>query len=165
MHRHFLEALLSIPAHIICTMRAKTKYESRKDDRGRMKFEKVGEGPIQREGIEYEGDRLDPGSIWPKLGADVAALLAEWIEDAEPAPAPTKPVATEAPAKLADIVTDLAAKVDLTQTAIDLAVSGLNAILDARGTVPEKRKGAIAGFHKLLKARLDATAEQRAATT
>lgn len=103
MHRHFLETLLASPAHIICTMRAKMTYESRKDERGRMKFEKVGLGPIQREGIEYESDifgwladatltvdktrcdRIDPGSVWVKPGADVAALLADWIEDAEPA--------------------------------------------------------------------------------
>lgn len=82
-------------------MRAKTKYKSEMTN-GRMKFEKAGEGPIQREGIEYEGDmftwmsdavltvdktrcdRIGPGTTWEKPGAEFAGLLADWIEDAEP---------------------------------------------------------------------------------
>ncbi len=119
MHRHFLEALLSMPAHVIVTMRAKMTYESRKDDRGKMKFEKVGLGPIQRDGIEYESDimgwlsdatmtidktrcdRIEPGSVWTKPGDDFAALLAEWIGDTEPAtPSPPPPAATWTPGML-----------------------------------------------------------------
>lgn len=102
MHRHFIESLLSAPAHVICTIRAKTKYKSSREN-GKLKFEKEGEGPVQREGIEYEPDvfgwmsdsvltidktrcdRLDPRSEWIKPGADVAGLLADWIEDTEPA--------------------------------------------------------------------------------
>ena len=98
-HKRFLQRVCSIGAHVICTLRAKTAYESRKDERGKTKFEKVGLGPIQREGFEYEmdlfgwmddatltidktrSDRIAPLSVWPKPGADVAELLAEWVED------------------------------------------------------------------------------------
>ncbi len=66
---------------------------------GKTKFEKEGLGPVQREGIEYEPDifgwmadatltfdktrcdRIEPQSAWPRPGDDVAALLAEWIQD------------------------------------------------------------------------------------
>lgn len=100
-HRQFLEALLNVPAHVIFTCRAKTKYESKREN-GKLKFEKSGEGPVQRDGIEYEPDvwgwmadatltidktrvdTLEPGSAWLKPGKDVAALLADWIRDAEP---------------------------------------------------------------------------------
>jgi hypothetical protein len=115
LHRHFLEALLSTPAHVIATVRAKTKYESKKDERGRMKFEKVGEGAIQREGIEYEPDifgwmadatltidktrcdRIGPGEVFERPGDDVAALLAEWVTDAEPAAPQRSPLDIEHP--------------------------------------------------------------------
>jgi hypothetical protein len=127
MHRHFIETLLSVPAHVICTLRAKTKYESKREG-GKLKFEKSGEGPIQREGIEYEGDifgwmsestltidktrcdRLDPGSVWVRPGADVAALLADWIEDAEPARVTLHP---DLAAFVADCIRDGAARENL----------------------------------------------------
>lgn len=121
LHKEFIESLLSMPAHVMFTLRAKMTYEARKDDKGRMKFEKVGLGPIQREGIEYEPDlffwmndailtvdktrcdRIAPGSTWEKPGADFAALLADWIEDVEPAaPTPPKAPAEMSPALLAE---------------------------------------------------------------
>lgn len=106
LHKRFLQRLNNVQAHTIWTVRAKTAYESRKDERGKMKFEKTGLGPIQREGIEYEPDifawmdtatatvdktRCDyigPGSVWPTPGSDFANALADWIEDSEPAAPP-----------------------------------------------------------------------------
>lgn len=135
MHRHFLEAILALPAHVIVTLRAKMTYESRKDERtGRMKFEKVGLGPIQREGIEYESDifgwladatltvdktrcdRIEPGSTWVKPGADFAALLADWIEDVAPSQPASTPIerakrGTATPADIALLLADTAANV------------------------------------------------------
>lgn len=112
IHREFMECLLSLPAHVIFTLRAKTTYEQRKDEKtGRLKFEETGLGPVQREGIKYEPDlffwmhdavltvdktrcdRLKPMSQWEKPGADFAGVLAEWILDADPA----QPKAPESP--------------------------------------------------------------------
>jgi hypothetical protein len=168
MHRHFLEALLSLPAHVIVTLRAKMTYESRKDERGRLKFEKVGLGPIQRDGIEYESDifgwmsdatltidktrcdRIDPGSVWVKPGADVAALFAEWIEDSDPvapaAQAPARP-------KLKDVLIAAAETVELTQPAIDLKVSELRAHMGAHEVPAEAQAKALAFFSERVHAR------------
>lgn len=53
----FIEALVSSPIHVIATMRAKTQYEVEKDERtGKPSPRKLGMGPIQRDGIEYEFD-------------------------------------------------------------------------------------------------------------
>ncbi len=62
-HREFLEAIISIPANLIVTMRAKVKYQvSEVDvpgrDKPRQVIERVGVGPVQREGVEYEFDVL-----------------------------------------------------------------------------------------------------------
>lgn len=49
-------AILGFPGHIIVTMRAKTIYERSTDERGNTKIEKLGLGPIQRSGVEFEFD-------------------------------------------------------------------------------------------------------------
>lgn len=52
-----LEELTGSPCHIICTMRTKNEYEQVKDPTtGRMKREKVGLAPVQRENFDYEFD-------------------------------------------------------------------------------------------------------------
>jgi len=119
-HKRFLQRLNSVKAHLIFTVRAKTAYEMRDDPKrpGKQSFQKVGLGPVQREGIEYEPDlfgwmvdstltidktrvdTLDPQSVWSRPGADVAGRLADWIEDVVPtAPKvvtlPTPPPAAE----------------------------------------------------------------------
>ena len=56
-HNSFVEAIMSCNMHVVCTMRAKTEWMQ---VGGQPK--KVGLGPVQREGIEYEFDavvRLD----------------------------------------------------------------------------------------------------------
>jgi hypothetical protein len=168
MHRRFLETILSLPAHVFCTIRAKTKYESKKDERsGRIKFEKAGEGPIQREGIEYEGDlfgwcadatmtidktrcdRIAPSSVFEKPGADFAALLADWIRDAEPAgaqPAQARPEAPAQPKTLRQIVAESAASVDLTQDAINLKECEIRAYMTAGDYSADTQQKALADF-------------------
>lgn len=46
----FMAAILQSNIHIICTMRAKTEYESTEDG----KVKKLGLAPVQREGVDYE---------------------------------------------------------------------------------------------------------------
>lgn len=54
----FLEGLLALPCHLICTMRAKTAYvveeKTRRDGTKYHAPRRVGVKPIQREGVEYE---------------------------------------------------------------------------------------------------------------
>ncbi|MCC6801933.1 MAG: ATP-binding protein, partial [Anaerolineae bacterium] len=56
LHNQLVEALLSVPLHLICTLRSKTEYVLERDERGKMTPRKVGLAPIQREGMEYEFD-------------------------------------------------------------------------------------------------------------
>ncbi len=49
-----VEALLSVPTHVIATMRVKTEYAQEKDSSGKTTIRKLGLAPIQRDGIEYE---------------------------------------------------------------------------------------------------------------
>ncbi len=55
-HSDMIDAILTSPCHVICTMRTKMAYEVVKDDRGRMVPQKIGLAPVQREGMEYEFD-------------------------------------------------------------------------------------------------------------
>lgn len=56
-HNRLVEAIISAPAHIICTMRAKQEYVQEKDEKtGRTTIRKVGLAPVQRDGLEYEFD-------------------------------------------------------------------------------------------------------------
>ena len=54
MHNELVNAILSFPGHIICTMRSKMEYVQEKDSRGKTVIRKVGMAPIQRAGMEYE---------------------------------------------------------------------------------------------------------------
>lgn len=50
-HENFKSWLLKAPVHMICTMRSKQDYVLAE---GGAKVQKVGMGPVQREGMEYE---------------------------------------------------------------------------------------------------------------
>lgn len=56
MHQQELGVIVRAPFHVICTMRSKTAYETSQDDRGKLKMQKIGLAPEQREGVEYEFD-------------------------------------------------------------------------------------------------------------
>lgn len=55
LQNQLIDAIITCPAHIICTMRSKTHYQVESAD-GKTKVTKVGLAPVQRDGIEYEFD-------------------------------------------------------------------------------------------------------------
>lgn len=54
MHRGMVEAILSSPMHVLCSMRSKVDYVLEKNEQGKEVPRKVGMAPIQRPGMEYE---------------------------------------------------------------------------------------------------------------
>jgi hypothetical protein len=123
-----IEAILSVPMHLVCTMRAKTTWDHEEDDRGKKKPVRVGLEPQQGKDIEYEFDllcsmnqdnwllvekdrtgRFQSRSI-ERPGPEFGRELAEWIEGGErtesrpafaapkPTPEPEPPVDPRSPA-------------------------------------------------------------------
>lgn len=102
MHNRLINAILSAPMHVICTMRAKTEYVQEKDDRGKTVIRKVGLAPVQRDGMEYEFDvvgdvgadhsltvtksRYEPLSdrVIDRAGVDLGRELGEWLGSGVP---------------------------------------------------------------------------------
>jgi hypothetical protein len=102
IQNRLIEAILAAPIHIIATMRSKTEYSVGTDARGKMKPEKIGTAPIQRDGFEYEYDVIIDmgidnmgvvnktrcpaltGKVIDKPGAALAATLREWLAGAPP---------------------------------------------------------------------------------
>lgn len=108
----FLEGLLGLPCHLICTMRAKTAYvmeeKTRRDGSKYSAPRRVGLKPVQRDGVEYEfttvmdleldtktatvskdrtGLFVDPASLKSKtflLTEDVGKELARWLLSGAP---------------------------------------------------------------------------------
>jgi hypothetical protein len=106
-HDQFVEALMAAPMHVICTIRAKMKYAIEEDERGKMQVEKLGEGPIQRDNLEYEFDIigsvnravmtiqksmahgfLGEGEVIEQPGPEIGRTLREWVGQGEPPKAP-----------------------------------------------------------------------------
>jgi AAA domain len=56
IHRRLIEAILRSSFHVIATLRAKTEYAMEVSDTGKTIPRKVGLGPEQRKGLEYEFD-------------------------------------------------------------------------------------------------------------
>lgn len=112
-HNRMVEAMVSIPCHLIVTMRAKTEWVLEDVDNGKGGTHKaprrVGMAPVQREGLEYEFDivgdmtgdhdwivtktRCDSfdGAIIRKPGEAVGEQVLAWLHEAEPAPAAAEP--------------------------------------------------------------------------
>ena len=106
LHNRFVQALLDYPGHVIGTMRTKVEWlVEQREVRGKMQNVpvKVGMQPVQRADLDYEftvvGDidlethTLSIGKTrcsaladrtFPKAGADVAAVLRDWIDGAAP---------------------------------------------------------------------------------
>ena len=105
-HNALVDALLRCRAHLIVTLRAKTRYamdEVEEGGRKRTVVRKLGMEAMQRDGIEYEFDvvaDLDQdnsfivtksrcpdltGKVFSKAGADVAGVLLGWLAG-EPVP-------------------------------------------------------------------------------
>lgn len=108
-HKEFLEAIISIPSHLIVTMRAKVKYQVTEvevagRDKPRQVIERVGVGPVQREGVEYEFDilayldtdhdahfanRCDPlvDRVLP-IEDEAIGIITKWLAEGDPPPPP-----------------------------------------------------------------------------
>lgn len=54
LHNQFLKSILLCDKHLICTVRAKTEYETQENDKGKKTYIKIGLGAEMRTGIEYE---------------------------------------------------------------------------------------------------------------
>jgi hypothetical protein len=100
-----VDALLSYPGHVICTLRTKVEYVLEQVN-GRATIRKVGMASIQRDGVDYEftvvGD-LDVDThrlivtksrcstvadrTFLKAGADLARELRTWLDNGEAPPA------------------------------------------------------------------------------
>jgi len=89
-HR-FVDALLTTRSHLIVTMRAKTAWEIRPNERGKLQPYEVGQEAVQRQGIRYEFDALfmceDPQrNLVSAMGsrlycADGGNLLANYVKE------------------------------------------------------------------------------------
>lgn len=98
-HNDFIEAIVRYPGHLIATIRAKTDY-AMESNGGKTTVQKVGLGPVQRDGIEYEFDifgmvspdhsivfecrgqlaaRMNGRRFAPEEVPDVAAMMADFI--------------------------------------------------------------------------------------
>lgn len=100
MQNTLINSLLSLPCHVIVTLRTKTAYAMEVNDRGKNVPVKIGLAPIQRENTEYEFDivlNLDRqhyataskdttflddfnAPITPEIGAKIRDWLAEGKE-------------------------------------------------------------------------------------
>lgn len=58
MHQKLINAIISVPIHVVCTMRTKTTYVREKDERGKTEIRNVGLQPVQRDDVEYEFDAI-----------------------------------------------------------------------------------------------------------
>lgn len=108
IQQRMIESVVAAPLHIIATIRSKQDYIL-VDKNGKQTPQKVGMAPIQRDGFEYEFDvfmdmDIDntgiiaktrcpalTGGVFKKPGGDVAAILADWLTGAAPAPVTPQP--------------------------------------------------------------------------
>jgi hypothetical protein len=104
VHNRLIQRIQGSSAHVIFTLRAKTDWVIQENERGKREPMKVGLAPVQREGLDYEPDlffdmtvpdnnlivsksrcdRLTPGEVVRRPGAEFADVIIEWIEDSEP---------------------------------------------------------------------------------
>lgn len=129
-HNAFVDAMLSLPCHLICTMRKKSDWII-EEINGKKQPRKIGLAPVQRDGMEYEFDviaDLDNDGIITiaKTRCDalsplkdqlkhadvprLAGLLRAWLTDGAPAPVVVpkpveqpKPVAAAAQVPTVDV--------------------------------------------------------------
>lgn len=98
LYLDLVEAIVQSKIHVIGTMRAKTDYSVDRDEKGKTQVKTLGLAPVMRDGMEYEFDvvaQLDldnnfivqksrcpqlSGRVFPRAGADVAGILAAWLE-------------------------------------------------------------------------------------
>lgn len=106
LHNKLLDTILGCKLHVIACMRSKSEYVL-EEMNGKKVPRKIGLQPVQREGMEYEFDVMGDldqdhnliisksrcaaidNKLFPKPGAEFAAILNDWLGGAE-APAVTK---------------------------------------------------------------------------
>ena len=71
VQNNLINAVLSVNAHTIVTMRAKMAYAMETDERGKTRPVKIGLAPVQRENAEYEFD------IVMNIGRDHTAVTSK----------------------------------------------------------------------------------------
>lgn len=98
-----VDAILSFPGHVICTMRSKAEYAVEKDERGKSVPRKIGLAPVVRDGTDYEFDVMLELSVEGGLSVSktrcselsgqlytrddvvkVAEVLKRWIDQGSP---------------------------------------------------------------------------------
>lgn len=113
-HNRLIDAIISVRAHMIATMRSKTEWVLEENEKGKKTPRRVGMEPVMRAGVEYEftvvGDiNLDhqlvitktrcsalADAVIDKPGAQLARTLREWLgTGAAPAPRPIPVAASE----------------------------------------------------------------------
>lgn len=112
-YRALVDAMLGSPLHVIATMRTKTEWAEEKDERGKVKYQKVGTAPVMRAGIDYEftivcdmdlehnlevtKSRYSPlaGRQLRHPGQEIGVELAQWLAGGAPVE-PTEAVPQEA---------------------------------------------------------------------
>jgi adenylate kinase family enzyme len=101
-YNRLVEAIVRSRVHIIATLRSKTEHVVGKNDKNQTTVEKVGTQAVQREGLEYEFDVVGElrhedntlvitktrckelnGGVFRRAGADVAAILKDWLSGEE----------------------------------------------------------------------------------
>lgn len=75
-HDAFIDFLLAMPAHLICTMRSKTEYVLEANDKGKMVPKRIGMQAKQREGTEYEFTTL----LDLEVGTNIVTCLKDRTE-------------------------------------------------------------------------------------
>lgn len=104
LHRKLVDAILTSPCHIICTVRSETEYSQEKDQNGRTKVIKVGMKPQFRKGLDYEmtivfsmnqehvatisKSRINTFPVNDTIipSVEVGKKIYEWLEDGEDIP-------------------------------------------------------------------------------
>lgn len=104
-HNRFIEAINSVPMHVIVTYRSKTDYLQVQTN-GKTEIQKVGLAAVTREGAEYELDivgemdqrhnlaitktrcRALTDQFFEKPGADLAGIILTWLNSGAPVATP-----------------------------------------------------------------------------
>ena len=97
IYNRMIDGILQSDIHVIATMRSKQEYVLEQDANGKMKPQKRGLAPVQRDGLEYEFDvviEMDvennavvtktrcpelTGKVFKKPGKDVSDILIAWL--------------------------------------------------------------------------------------
>lgn len=98
----FTDVLLSVPAHVIATVRTKQEYVIEENAKGKKEPRKLGMAPVIRDGFEYEFDisaRIDMDNnliidktrveflhngVYKKAGFELGRQLRDWYDGNDP---------------------------------------------------------------------------------